>query len=121
MKRVVSLALVLLMLGWAMPARAVIGTIDEVPTATLLLPYFEVDLNDPNGLNTPSSINNGSAAWAPSHAIIWSNLSVCILDFNVYLTGYDVQAIDLRDIIVNGNLSHLASASQDTNDTISPR
>ena len=29
------------------PARAEIGTIDDVPAATLLLPYFEVDLNDP--------------------------------------------------------------------------
>ena len=31
------------------PANAVIGTIDNVPAATLLLPYFEVDLANPNG------------------------------------------------------------------------
>ena len=30
-------------------ALAVICTIDDVPAATLLLPYFEVDLGNPNG------------------------------------------------------------------------
>ena len=47
MKRVVSIALVLAVLGWTVPARAAIGTIDDVPAATLLLPYFEVDLDNP--------------------------------------------------------------------------
>ena len=33
-------------------ALAEIGTIDAVPAATLLLPYFEVDLANPNGITT---------------------------------------------------------------------
>ena len=35
----------------AAPTFAVIGTVDDVPAATLLLPYFEVDLDNPNGVN----------------------------------------------------------------------
>ena len=46
---------------------------------------------------------------------------VAVLDFNVYLTGYDVQTISLYDILVNGLLPQTASAGQDPADTISPR
>ena len=108
MKRVVCVALVFAMLGWAAPARAVIGTIDDVPAATLLLPYFEVDLDDPNGITTLFSINNASATAVLAHVVVWSDLSVPVLDFNVYLTGYDVQTINLRDILVNGILPRTA-------------
>src|SRR4029077_12607851 len=38
-----------------------------------------------------------------------------------YLTGYDVQTINLRDILVGGNLPATASAGQDPSDTISPK
>ena len=33
----------------------------DQPAATLLYPYFEVDLNDPQGQTTLISINNASA------------------------------------------------------------
>jgi len=107
-------------------ALAVICTIDEVPAATLLLPYFEVDLGDVNGQNTLFSINNASATAVLAHVVVWSDLSVPVLDFNVYLTGYDVQTISLRDILVNGKLPQTASAGQDSpgatpNDKYSPK
>ncbi len=58
-KTALSLALLgLLALGGQ--AGAVICTIDAVPAATLLLPYFEVDLSNPNGLTTLFSVNNCS-------------------------------------------------------------
>jgi hypothetical protein len=91
-----------------------------VPSATLLLPYFEVDLNNPNGLTTLFSINNASATAVLVHVVVFSDLSVPVLDFDVYLTGYDVQSINMRDIIVNGLLPQTASAGQDPTDTISP-
>src|ERR1700674_4371 len=103
------------------PARAVICTLDAVPAATLLLPYFEVDLNNPNGLTTLFSVNNASATAILVHVVIWSDLSVPVLDFNIYLTGYDVQSVNLRDIIVNGSMPQTASAGQDPGDTISPK
>jgi hypothetical protein len=96
------------------PARAVICTIDDVPAATLLVPYFEVDLDDPWGTSTLFTINNASATAVLAHVVLWSDLSVPVLDFNVYLTGYDVQSINMRDIIERGILPRTASAGQDT-------
>ncbi|HVT17165.1 MAG TPA: hypothetical protein VHQ90_13420 [Thermoanaerobaculia bacterium] len=121
MIRVIACLGVAGVLALAAPAAAVICTMDTVPAATMLLPYFEVDLNNPNGLTTLFSINNASATAILTHVVLWSDLSVPVLDFNVYLTGYDVQSINLRDIIVNGNLPQTASAGQDPLDTISPK
>ena len=110
-----NLAIVLLLLGLlaAGPAGAVICTADDVPAATLLLPYFEVDLGNLWGNNTLFSINNASASAVLAHVVLWSDLSVPVLDFNVYLTGYDVQTINMRDIL-DGFLPRTASAAQDT-------
>ena len=117
-----SLCLVLLALfGLGTPASALIGTIDDVPAATLLLPYFEVDLNNPAGIATLFSINNASASAALAHVTVWSDQSVPVLDFDVYLTGFDVVTINLRDILVDGNLPRTASDGQDPSDTISPQ
>ena len=102
-KTAVCIALVgLLALGGQ--AIAEIGTIDDVPAATLLLPYFEVDLNDPQALTTLFSINNASAAPAIAHVTLWTDLSVPTLDFNVYLTGYDVVTFNLRDLFTTGTV-----------------
>jgi hypothetical protein len=103
-------------------AFAVIGTVDDVPAATLLLPYFEVDLADQNGVNTLFSINNASATAVLAHVTVWSDQSVPVLDFDVYLTGYDVQTLSLREVLQNGNLPRTASDGQDLpNDSISPQ
>jgi hypothetical protein len=102
-------------------ARAVTCTVDAVPAATLLLPYFEVDLDNPDGLQTLFSVNNASATAVVAHIVLWSDLSVPVLDFNIYLTGYDVQTINLRDVIVNGSMPQTASLGQDPTDTISPK
>jgi hypothetical protein len=109
------------LMAFAVPASAAICNIDVAPAATLLLPYFEVDLNDPNGLTTLVSVNNSSALAVLAHATIWSDLSVPVLAFNIYLTGYDVQTINLRDILISGNLPQTASAGQDPFDKISPK
>jgi hypothetical protein len=104
MKNVVSIVAVMLaVMGWAEPARAVIGTVDNVPAATLLLPYFEVDLGNPNGVNTLLSINNASDTAILAHVVVYSDLSVPTASFNLYLTGFDVQTISMRDIF-NGIL-----------------
>jgi hypothetical protein len=99
-------------------AIAEIGTIDAVPAATLLLPYFEVDLANPNGITTLFSVNNASASAAVAHVTMWTDESIPTLDFDIYLTGYDVQTINIRDIF-NGNLPRTADAGSDPGDTIS--
>lgn len=116
-------AIVLLLAGLfiaSVPARAVICTIDEVPAATLLLPYFEVDVANQWRVNTLFSINNASSTAILAHVVVWSDLSVPVLDFNLYLTGYDVQTISLYDVL-NGVLPQTASDGQDPHDTISPQ
>lgn len=101
-------------------AIAEIGTIDDVPAATLLLPYFEVDLGNPNGVTTLFSVNNASASAAVAHVTFWTDESVPTLDFDIYLTGYDVQTINIRDIF-NGILPRTADAGSDPGDHISPK
>jgi hypothetical protein len=120
MKRAAFLLALACLLTLAGQASAVICTVDDVPGATLLLPYFEVDLANTNGVTTLFSINNASATAVLAHVVVWSDLSVPVLDFNVYLTGYDVQSINMRDILA-GNLPQTASAGQDPTDAISPK
>ncbi len=73
--------------------------VSDQPAATLLLPYFEVDLDRPAGQTTLFSVNNASAAPALARVVVWSDLAVPVLGFDVYLTGFDVERIDMRDII----------------------
>jgi hypothetical protein len=105
----------------AAPAAAVIGTVDAVPAATLLLPYFEVDLDDPLGVTTLFSINNASATAQLAHVTVWSTWSIPVLDFDVYLTGYDIQTFNLRDLLVDGVLPQTgAGTTTAANDPGSP-
>ena len=120
MKKLALCLALLGLLGLGGSAFAVQNTIDAVPAATLLLPYFEVDLAG-DGINTLFSINNASATAVLAHVTVWSDWSVPVLDFDVYLTGYDVQSISMFDILGNGNLPYTASAGQDPKDTISPK
>jgi len=117
-RRAVILALACGLAVLAGPAIAEIGTIDAVPAATLLLPYFEVDLANPNGITTLFSVNNASATAVVAHVTMWTDQSIPTLDFDIYLTGYDVQTINIRDIF-NGNLPRTADAGSDPGDTIS--
>lgn len=113
-------------------AIAEIGTIDDVPAATLLLPYFEVDL-DPDGdgvvcnhnpqdegINTLFSVNNASAAPAIAHVTLWTDWTHETIDFDIYLTGYDVQTIGMHDVFCNATLPITAHPSADTDDLLSP-
>jgi hypothetical protein len=117
-KRFVVSAL-LCFVGLAGSARADVCNLDVNPAATLLLPYFEVDLANPAGVNTLFTVNNSGPAAVLTNVTVWSDLSVPIFNFNVYLTGYDMEMLDLRDIIVNGNLPQTASSGQDPLDVIS--
>ena len=71
------------------------------PAATLLLPYFEVDLQ--NGEQTTLfTITNVSRYSQIAHVTLWTDWSFPVLTFNIFLAGYDVQSINLRDILVSG-------------------
>lgn len=83
------------------------------PAATLLLPYFEVDFNAPNteGVNTIFTITNTSDQPQIAHVTIWTDWSYPVIDFNIFLTGYDVQGISLYDIIGRGQIPPTGSAN----------
>lgn len=115
MKKLAALLLSLTCLLAAHSAKAEIGTADAVPAATLLLPYFEVDLGNPNGIDTLLSVNNASASAAVANVVIWTDWGVPSLGFEIYLTGYDVQTIDLRQIFL-GHLPVTADAGSDPTD-----
>ena len=113
MQRIAPCFVLVGLMGLGGPASAVIGTIDVVPAATLLLPYFEVDLMKGMQVNTLFSINNASATAMLAHVTVWSDQSIPVLDFDVYLTGYDVQTINLNEVLVWGKLPPTASVGQD--------
>jgi len=91
-------------------------TIDAVPAATLLLPYFEVDIDNAGGVDTFFSVNNARNYSVLTHVIVWTDMSVEALDFNIYLTGYDVQTVGLGLIIRDGILPRTAGVN-----SVSPR
>src|SRR6185295_5324271 len=102
----------------AAPAGAVTCALDNPPAATLLLPYFEVDRDHSGGVTTLFAIGNAGPAAALAHVVLWTDMAVPTLAFDVYLTGYDVQTINLRDIF-NGHLPQTADAGDDPGDVIS--
>ncbi|MEM1203543.1 MAG: hypothetical protein AAGN66_09980 [Acidobacteriota bacterium] len=114
------LPVLLVALALCVPAaRAEMCTLDAVPAATLLLPYFEVDIENDDCVNTLFSINNASAAPALAHVVFWTDWSAPTIDFDLYLTGYDVVTVNLRDVFL-GTLPITATDVVDPNDAISP-
>ncbi len=115
MKRLALVLTLLSLLVMGGQAFAEDCTIDAVPAATLLVPYFEVDLSAPpgEGVDTLFSVNNASAAPTIAHVSIWSDWSQPVLDFDIFLTGYDAQAVSLYQVFVNGNLPVTADEQSD--------
>ena len=73
-----------------------------LPAATLLLPYFAVDCDDPSGETTIFTVVNVSPNDQIARVTLWTDYSFPAITFNVYLTGYDAQTIDLYDVIESG-------------------
>jgi hypothetical protein len=70
------------------------------PAATLLLPYFEVDLLAPpgEGETTLFTVTNVTHEEQIAHVTLWTDHAYPVIAFDVYLTGYDTQSINLRDV-----------------------
>ena len=78
--------------------------ISNLPAATLLLPYFEVDLDDFEGETTLFTVTNVGDRARVVRVTLWTDVGFPVVSFNIYLTGYDVQSINLRDIIGSGRI-----------------
>src|SRR4051794_23457915 len=74
--------------------------ISLLPAATLLLPYFEVDFGAPQttARTTLFTVQNVSPLPQIAHVTVWTDYAFPALDFNIFLTGYDVQSINLYDV-----------------------
>ena len=106
------------------PATAKMCTADAVPAATLLLPYFEVDLSSlpsgPPSVTTLLSINNATPEPVLAHVILWTDWAIPTGSFDVFLTGYDVETINLYDVFAHGEVPITADEQDDPGDLISP-
>ena len=81
-----------------------IGAVDAAPGATLLLPYFEVDLEDPAGVGTALAVRNASPDPVLARVVLWTDLSVPTFGFEVHLPGLGARAVDLRELFRAGDL-----------------
>lgn len=111
-------AFVLLAVLGASPARALIGTNDVVPAATLLLPYFEVEVTgQPNARrDTAITIINVNPAPALAHVVLWTDYGVPTHTVDIFLTGFDVDTISLSALLLDAGgatiAAHRGQASQ---------
>ncbi len=85
-------------------AWAVIGTNDLVPAATLLVPYFEVDLEDSNGSSTIVTVRNVTPVPVVAHGVVWTDLGVPTVTFDMVMSGFSTRTIDLRELFENGTI-----------------
>jgi len=76
-----------------------------LPAATLLVPWFEVDLASPTGETTLVTVTNVSNQEQVARVTMWTDRAYPVMTFNVYLTGYDVQSLNLYDIIARGQIA----------------
>ena len=91
--------------------QAVLCAVDDVPAATLLIPYFEVDpVCTESSRNTRFTITNTDHPPVLARVVVWTNAGVVALYFDVYLNGYDQQEVNLRRVLCDGWLPSTGEA-----------
>ena len=78
-----------------------------LPAATLLLPYFEVDITSAAGTGETTIFTITNTANLPQavQVTLWTDYDYPVMSFNIFLTGYDVQSINLYDVIRRGQIA----------------
>jgi len=81
--------------------------IGVAPAATLLLPYFEVELDKPltGARTTIFTVVNTSQYPQIARVTLWTDLAYPVMNFNLFLTGYDVQPVNLYWLLRSGATS----------------
>jgi len=112
MKRFITIvAAIALVLGVGSAAYANMCATDTVPAATILYPFVQYNYADPN-VNTLFAVTNVSNEAVIVHFTLWTDYSIHVVDWNVVLSGYDVQTFSIRDIIgPNGQLPSTGTGS----------
>lgn len=78
--------------------------ISLAPAATLLLPYFEVSLQQGQE-TTLFTIQNVTANPQIARVTIWTDYGYPLFTFNLYIGGYGVAPINLYDVLVSGRIN----------------
>jgi hypothetical protein len=83
------------------------------PAATLLLPYFEVDIQGAvnDATNTIFAVINTSKTSQIARVTLWTDGGYPAMWFNLFLTGYDVQAVSMYDVLARGAMPVTSSAT----------
>src|ERR1700682_5672312 len=109
-KTLLTCMAVLALSAIASSATAIVCTIDQRPAATLLVPYFQAGFNSDGtpttgtgSLDTLVTITNASSAPMIAHVSVYNERAFLVLDFNMPLTGFDVQAMSMVGVL-SGNL-----------------
>jgi hypothetical protein len=121
-KTLMTCLAVVAVLAIASSAFAITCTVDQRPAATLLVPYFQVSFDSSGNLvtggaaarDTIVTIANASSAPMIAHVNVYDRTSVLALDFNVALTGFDVQAMRISDIVTGLLPTTLSKSGEDT-------
>ena len=91
--------------GLAFWASAALAKPTGEPGVTLLIPYFEVDLDQPDGLTTLFSVSSSSTLQdrrVLAHGIIWSDWGLPVYSWDFYLGPGDLVSYNLRDLVSYG-------------------
>lgn len=77
-----------------------------MPAATLLIPYFEVQLDTSiiRAKTTLFTVVNTVPEPQITRVTIWTDWGYPVLSYNLLLTGYDVESINLFDVLARGIL-----------------
>lgn len=87
--------------GLALHAHALLAescSSGAVPAATLLIPYFEVDLASADHQTTLFAVTNAGVEATLAHVVVWTDWGVPTLTFDLYLGANDVQTVNMRDV-----------------------
>jgi hypothetical protein len=80
--------------------------VSVAPAATLLLPYFEADITSSpeKSRTTLFTVMNTSRQAQLARVTLWTDWAFPAYSFDLFLTGYGVVSINIRDLFVSGRL-----------------
>jgi len=113
----VTAALLAAGVAWGVPC-----TIDPAPAATLLFPFFSLDLGECANPSERTVITVLNTRLDPvlAHFTIWTNAAVPVAGFDLYLQGYDIQSILVNDIVCEGLLPSTGPATSPVGEDSGP-
>lgn len=80
--------------------------ISLAPAATLLLPYFQVQLTGSanTAQTTVFSVVNVSPYPQIARVTVWTDWGYPALMFNLFMSGYEAKSVDMREMLVRGHV-----------------